>query len=264
MDVRAGIPAAELADRRERLLEHVRERGLGGWVLFGADSIRYFTGFNFLATERPSVVGNTAGDLAVFVPEFEVERVRAETSFELVESYPEYPGRTSASPARACAPRARRRRPAGRRRGRLSEHPRLRGAGAERGHGPAGHAGARAVHRAHDGAQERGRGGADPRERAGASTRTGCSRSTRAVRPRRRRACARGTRRRSRCSRRSTAPTAASRPRRTASSPPIAARSARSSWAHAVAHNIEFAEGDVLVTETSAPVWGQRRARAAR
>jgi Xaa-Pro aminopeptidase len=30
----------------------------------------------------------------------------------------------------------------------------------------------------------------------------------------------------------------------------------RSAWAHAVAHNIEFAVGDVLVTETSAPIWG--------
>jgi Xaa-Pro aminopeptidase len=30
----------------------------------------------------------------------------------------------------------------------------------------------------------------------------------------------------------------------------------RSSWAHAVAHNIEFQPGDVLVTETSAPMWG--------
>jgi Xaa-Pro aminopeptidase len=30
----------------------------------------------------------------------------------------------------------------------------------------------------------------------------------------------------------------------------------RSSWAHAVAHNVEFAVGDVLVSETSAPVWG--------
>jgi hypothetical protein len=28
----------------------------------------------------------------VFVPEFEVERVRSETEFERVESYPEYPG----------------------------------------------------------------------------------------------------------------------------------------------------------------------------
>jgi Xaa-Pro aminopeptidase len=30
----------------------------------------------------------------------------------------------------------------------------------------------------------------------------------------------------------------------------------RSSWAHAVAHNIEFKPGDVLVTETGAPIWG--------
>jgi Xaa-Pro aminopeptidase len=30
----------------------------------------------------------------------------------------------------------------------------------------------------------------------------------------------------------------------------------RSSWAHAIAHNIEFRAGDVLVTETSAPIWG--------
>ena len=30
----------------------------------------------------------------------------------------------------------------------------------------------------------------------------------------------------------------------------------RSSWAHAVAHNIEFQVGDVLVTETSARIWG--------
>src|SRR5262249_41395281 len=30
----------------------------------------------------------------------------------------------------------------------------------------------------------------------------------------------------------------------------------RSAWAHAVAHTIEFKEGDVLVSETAAPVWG--------
>ncbi len=30
----------------------------------------------------------------------------------------------------------------------------------------------------------------------------------------------------------------------------------RSAWAHAVAHNIVFQPGDVLVTETSAPIWG--------
>ena len=31
---------------------------------------------------------------------------------------------------------------------------------------------------------------------------------------------------------------------------------ARSAWAHAIAHNIEFSPGDVLVSETAAPVWG--------
>jgi Xaa-Pro aminopeptidase len=30
----------------------------------------------------------------------------------------------------------------------------------------------------------------------------------------------------------------------------------RSAWAHAVAHNIEFRAGDMLVSETAAPVWG--------
>jgi Xaa-Pro dipeptidase len=88
-----GIPAEELRQRRETLLEEVNRRGLSGFALFGQDYIRYFTAFQFLATERPvAVVGNPSGELAVFVPEFEVERVRAETDFERIESYPEYPG----------------------------------------------------------------------------------------------------------------------------------------------------------------------------
>jgi Xaa-Pro dipeptidase len=88
-----GIPAEELKQRRETLLEEVNRRGLSGFALFGQDYIRYFTAFQFLATERPvAVVGNPSGELAVFVPEFEVERVRAETDFERIESYPEYPG----------------------------------------------------------------------------------------------------------------------------------------------------------------------------
>ena len=89
----SGIPAAELDERRGRLLRFIEERRLTGFVLFGEHSIRYFTSFNFLATERPvAVAGGRSGDLAVFVPEFEVERVQAETTFGRVESYPEYPG----------------------------------------------------------------------------------------------------------------------------------------------------------------------------
>ena len=88
-----GIPEAELQARRERLLEHVRGEGLSGYVLFDEHYTQYFTSFGFLATERPvAVIANASGDLAVFVPEFEVERVRAETEFERIESYPEYPG----------------------------------------------------------------------------------------------------------------------------------------------------------------------------
>src|SRR5262245_758564 len=89
-----GIPATELEARRARLLEHVEAAGLTGYAVFDEMYIRYLTGFVFLATERPvAVLSNAAGDLAVFVPEFEVERVRAETAFERVEAYPEYPGR---------------------------------------------------------------------------------------------------------------------------------------------------------------------------
>ena len=87
------IAEAEFAARRERLLDHLRARELTGCVLFDDRYIQYFTGFGFLATERPVAFAlNVAGEMAVFVPEFEVERVRAETAFERVESYPEYPG----------------------------------------------------------------------------------------------------------------------------------------------------------------------------
>jgi Xaa-Pro dipeptidase len=90
---RTGIPELELEERRERLLERIRAQGLTGYVLFDADYIRYFTGFGFLSTERPVVFAQSiAGDMVVFVPEFEVERVQAETAFERIESYPEYPG----------------------------------------------------------------------------------------------------------------------------------------------------------------------------
>ena len=90
---RTGIPAAELHERRERLLEHVRRDGLSGYVLFDADYIQYFTGFWFLSNERPVIYAESVdGESVVFVPEFEVERTRAETDFARIESYPEYPG----------------------------------------------------------------------------------------------------------------------------------------------------------------------------
>lgn len=83
------IEPDELAARRTRLLEHAPR----GFVLFDDKYIRYFTGFNFLATERPvAVIATADGELVAFVPEFEVERTEEEAAFDRVESYPEYPG----------------------------------------------------------------------------------------------------------------------------------------------------------------------------
>jgi Xaa-Pro dipeptidase len=93
MERSTGIAAEELGARRERLLGHLERERLSGAVLFGDSYIRYFTGFPFLATERPVALAITAaGRMAIFVPEFEVERVQTETAFERIESYPEYPG----------------------------------------------------------------------------------------------------------------------------------------------------------------------------
>jgi len=87
------ITAAEFESRRNHVLAHVRREGLSGYVVFGADYVRYLTGFAFLSTERPVVFAQSGdGDMAIFVPEFEVERTRVESSFERIESYPEYPG----------------------------------------------------------------------------------------------------------------------------------------------------------------------------
>jgi Xaa-Pro aminopeptidase len=89
----ASIPAAELEERRGRLLEQVRRVDASGYVLFDASYIQYFTGFWFLSNERPVVFAQSVGgDALIFVPEFEVARTRAETDFERIESYPEYPG----------------------------------------------------------------------------------------------------------------------------------------------------------------------------
>ena len=72
-------------------------------MIFDQSYVRYLTNWGFLATERPvALASDAAGELMAFVPEFEVERVRAETDFPRVESYPEYPGLVH--PMRLLAP----------------------------------------------------------------------------------------------------------------------------------------------------------------
>jgi Xaa-Pro dipeptidase len=254
-----GIPSTELATRREQLLRHLRSNDLSGYVLFDEKLIQYFTSFGFLATERPvAVVSDARGELAVFVPEFEVERVRAETAFERVESYPEYPG--VEHPMLLLA--------------RVLDDMGIRGALAADQDGYPGILGyqgpalsevtgstvaslasfveslmvrkseaeveliresARWCEHAHRLLQEYTRPGATEAE---ASLRAGHEATLALLE--------------------------ALGPRfggRQASSDGVSAGyrgqiGLRSSWAHAVAHNIEFQVGDVLVTETSAPIWG--------
>jgi Xaa-Pro dipeptidase len=91
--VATGIASDELRERRERLHALVADRAPTGYVVFDESYVQYLTRFSFLATERPvAYVENASGATAAFVPEFEVARVEAEASFDRVESYPEYPG----------------------------------------------------------------------------------------------------------------------------------------------------------------------------
>jgi Xaa-Pro aminopeptidase len=91
-DASIAIPPAEFAARAERLLDHVRESDLSGVVLFDNVYILYFTAFAFVPTERPMAFAmNASGDKALFVPRLEVEHAQAQTGFDRVESYLEYP-----------------------------------------------------------------------------------------------------------------------------------------------------------------------------
>jgi Xaa-Pro aminopeptidase len=256
--VKSGIHPDELNARRELLLEHIAERKLDGYVLFDEKVIQYFTSFGFLATERPvAFAGSAAGELVVFVPEFEVERVREETDFERVESYPEYPGLEH--PMLILA--------------RVLERAGMRRVGADSDGYPGilGYAGpalsevtgnpvtplapfiesllqrkspaeveliresARWCEHAHRLLQEYSRPGTTEAE---ASLRAGHEATLAML-------AALGER----FGGQQGSPDGATAGYR-------GQIGRRSSWAHAVAHNIEFQLGDVLVTETSAPVWG--------
>lgn len=91
-DASIAVTRAEFLARADRLLRHVQEQDLSGAVLFDNIYILYFTGFAFVPTERPMALAmNAAGDKALFVPRLEVEHAQAQTGFERVEHYVEYP-----------------------------------------------------------------------------------------------------------------------------------------------------------------------------
>ncbi|HYN87354.1 MAG TPA: Xaa-Pro peptidase family protein [Ardenticatenaceae bacterium] len=87
-----NITRTEFHERAARLLDHIRSNELHGVVLFDNYYILYFTGFAFIPTERPiAFVMNAAGETAMFVPRLELEHAQAQTGFERVDHYVEYP-----------------------------------------------------------------------------------------------------------------------------------------------------------------------------
>ncbi|HEX8919421.1 MAG TPA: aminopeptidase P family N-terminal domain-containing protein, partial [Chloroflexota bacterium] len=92
MEASIAIPRPELEARAERLRSYAEEQGLSGIVLFDNAYILYVSGFAFIPTERPMVfVIGARGERALFVPRLEVEHARVQTGYARVESYPEYP-----------------------------------------------------------------------------------------------------------------------------------------------------------------------------
>ena len=253
------ITAAELADRRRRLLDHAQAHGASGFVLFGPDYIRYFTGFSFLSNERPIVYAEAgSGDAAIFVPEFEVERTRAEASFPRIESYPEYPGEVH--PMRILA--------------RVLDDLGLGGTVAADQDGYPGilgyvgpplsevtgatvvdlgaaieHMMARKSTAEVELIRESGRWCAYGHRLLQEHTRVGATEAEASLR----------------AQHETTLAMLAERGPRGLLGSGDGAKAGyrgqvgrRGAWAHAVAHNIEFAPGDVLVSETGAPVWGYK------
>jgi Xaa-Pro dipeptidase len=86
------ITDAEFDQRASALAEHVREAGLSGAVLFDNAYVLYYTGFAFIPTERPAaLVVNADGERGLFVPRLEREHAQANATVQHVSDYPEYP-----------------------------------------------------------------------------------------------------------------------------------------------------------------------------
>ncbi|MFN8472100.1 MAG: Xaa-Pro peptidase family protein [Anaerolineae bacterium] len=87
-----NISPSEFAARRARLAEYLTAEGLSGVVLFDNYYILYYSAFAFIPTERPMAFVMTAqGDTGMFVPRLELEHAKSKTGFDRVASYVEYP-----------------------------------------------------------------------------------------------------------------------------------------------------------------------------
>lgn len=82
----------ERRERCARLVDHLQVNGISGVVLFDRAYVLYYAGFAFIPTERPiAFVMNSKGERAMFVPRLEVEHAQANALIDRVDHYLEYP-----------------------------------------------------------------------------------------------------------------------------------------------------------------------------
>lgn len=92
MEASIAIPHTEFQTRADRLCEYLQAKKLSGVVLFDAFYVLYHTGFAFIPTERPiAFVMNAQGDKALFVPRLEAEHAQSNSLIDRVVHYREYP-----------------------------------------------------------------------------------------------------------------------------------------------------------------------------
>lgn len=92
MHTAISISQAEYQARVAALLEHLQAERLSGAVLFDSYYILYYTGFAFIPTERPIALAlSSQGEKVLFVPRLELEHAQANPRLDRVVHYPEYP-----------------------------------------------------------------------------------------------------------------------------------------------------------------------------
>jgi Xaa-Pro aminopeptidase len=86
------ISAEEYKVRIEKLLAYLQAKNLKGVVLHERDYILYYTGFAFIPTERPIIfVLNAKGEKGLYVPRLEMEHATGNALVDRVDYYIEYP-----------------------------------------------------------------------------------------------------------------------------------------------------------------------------
>lgn len=92
MIISINISSEEFQSRADLLLEHLQAQNISGVVLFDHYYILYYTGFAFIPTERPvAFLMNTKGMKVLFVPRLEKEHAENNALIDQVVYYTEYP-----------------------------------------------------------------------------------------------------------------------------------------------------------------------------